>query len=93
MPRPRKMNADEVATWLAVLLDTAFDPSGPSSLSPVDRIGKAQLLALASDFTNYPDDFPDTRRAELLLLWVAKWLPESLWPRLQNRVRKRRARA
>lgn len=88
MPRPKQMHPPEVATWLAVLLDTAFDPDSEA----VEPQGKAQLLALASDFTLYPDDFPDTRRAELLLLWVAKWLPDSVWHRLQSRVRKRRVR-
>jgi hypothetical protein len=89
MPRPKQMHPQEVATWLAVLLDTAFDP-GSETVTPQ---GKAQLLALASDFTNYPEDFPHARRAELLLLWVNKCLPETVWPRLQSRVRKRRARA
>lgn len=89
MPRPKQMHPQEVATWLAVLLDTAFDPETET----VPPQGKAQLLALASDFTNYPEDIPNTRRAELLLLWVSKWLPETVWPRLQSRVRKRRARA
>ncbi|UYV20955.1 hypothetical protein K1Y77_17195 (plasmid) [Halomonas qaidamensis] len=88
MPRPKQMNDNEVATWLAVLLDTAFDPAHDA----VQQQGKAQLLALASDFTHYPDDFPDTRRAQLLLRWVSIWLPDDWWPRLQNRVRKRRSR-
>lgn len=82
------MHANEVATWLAVLLDTAFDPGSDA----VEREGKAELLAIAGDFTNYPDDFPDARRADLLLRWVAKWLPGDCWPRLQGRVRKRRSR-
>lgn len=89
MPRPRKMNADEVATWLAVLLDAAFDPAHDA----VEQKGKAQLLALASDFTHYPDDYPNARRAELLLRWVSIWLPGDWWERLQGRVRKRRSRA
>lgn len=89
MPRPKQMNDNEVATWLAVLLDTAFDPA----INAVDHKGRAQLLALASDFTHYPDDFPNPRRAELLLRWVDFWLPADWWPRLQNRVRKRRSRA
>lgn len=92
MPRPKQMHSHEVATWLAVLLDAAFDPSGALSISPGDYKAKVELLALASDFTNYPDDFPDKRRSELLLLWVERWLPDWLWHRLQSRVRKRRAR-
>lgn len=88
MPRPKQMHPQEVATWLAVLLDTAFDPASET----VPPQAKSQLLALASDFTNYPEDFPPARRAELLLLWVNKCLPDSCWLRLQNRVRKRRAR-
>lgn len=88
MPRPRTMHADEVATWLAVLLDTAFDPA----IDAVEREGKAELLAIASDFTHYPDDYPESRQVELLLRWVAKWLPNDWWPRLQGRVRKRRSR-
>lgn len=89
MPRPRKMNADEVATWLAVLLDAAFEPANDA----VQPQGKAQLLALASDFTHYPDDYPNTRRAEMLLRWSSIWLPPEWWDRLQRRVRKRRSRA
>lgn len=89
MPRPKQMHADEVTTWLAVLLDTAFDPDSEA----IAQQGKSQLLAIAGDFTTYPDDFPDTRRAELLLRWVATWLPDGQWPRLQSRVRKRRGRS
>lgn len=88
MPRPRKINADEVATWVAVFLDAAFDPGSQE----LDQHGKSQLLALVSDFTNYPDDFPSCRRAELLLMWSSVCLPDDWWPRLQARVRKRRSR-
>lgn len=56
------------------------------------RDGLSQLLALASDFTNYPEDFPDRRRAELLLVWAERWMQPDDWSRLQSRVRKRRER-
>lgn len=88
MPRPRELNAHEVATWLAVMLDAAFDPATQA----VTPEGQAQLLALASDFTHYPNDFPNQRRAQLLLRWAGIWLPDEWWQRLHGRVRKRRSR-
>lgn len=57
------------------------------------RDGLSQLLALASDFTTYPDDYTDRRRAELLLLWAERWMQPSDWTRLASRVRKRRERS
>lgn len=55
------------------------------------RDGLTQLLALASDFTAYPEDYSGTRRAELLLAWVERWIQPQDWTRLHARVRKRRA--
>src|SRR5690554_2338294 len=56
------------------------------------RDGQSQLLALAGDFVNYPEDYNDRRRAELLLAWVDRWMQPEDWARLQARVRKRRQR-
>lgn len=108
MTRKREIRQDEVDMWLGVLLDAAFDQAtqgldldqsaallntnAPGARKLSGRDGLAQLLALASDFTNYPTDYNDTRRAELLLAWVAMWLQVDDWNRLQGRVRKRRAR-
>ncbi|MEQ5770046.1 hypothetical protein NFH98_20965 [Halomonas sp. H33-56] len=57
------------------------------------RDGLCQLLALAGDFTAYPEDYTDRRRAELLLAWVDRWMQPEDWSRLSSRVRKRRERA
>lgn len=56
------------------------------------RDGQSQLLSLISDFTNYPEDYSDRRRAELMLDWVNRWMPPEDWARLAARVRKRRER-
>ncbi len=56
------------------------------------RDGLSQLLALASDFTTYPEEYTDCRRAELLLVWVDRWMQPDDWSRLHSRVRKRRER-
>ncbi|GHB15532.1 hypothetical protein [Modicisalibacter luteus] len=60
------------------------------ALRPSD--GKSQLLALASDFTNYPEDYPDTQRAELIESWMERWVQPEDIKRLNARVRKRRQR-
>lgn len=74
----------------AAALNAKADTPGLRKLS--GRDGLSQLLALASDFTNYPDDYTDARRSDLLLAWVAMWLQVDDWSRLQGRVRKRRER-
>ena len=50
------------------------------------------LIALASDFTNYPEDYSDTRRAELLEAWMDRWVQPDDVKRLNARIRKRRQR-
>ncbi|MCG7602133.1 hypothetical protein MHM84_20565 [Halomonas sp. McH1-25] len=54
------------------------------------RDGRSQLLALASDFVNYPEEYSDRHRAELLLDWANRWIQPEDWLRLQTRLRKRR---
>lgn len=54
------------------------------------RDGRQELLALASDFTTYPEDYNASRRAEMLLRWANLWLQADDWNRLQAKVRKRR---
>lgn len=56
------------------------------------RDGLTQLLALASDFIAYPEDYTGKRQAELLLIWAERWLQPDDWSRLQARMRKRRER-
>jgi hypothetical protein len=56
------------------------------------RGGRSELLAIASDLNDYPNDYPPTRAAELLLAWSERWLTTDDWRRLQARVRKRRQR-
>lgn len=108
MGRKRVIAPEEASLWLGVLLDAAFDPTstalnlkrsadvlnhtGPGH-SWQARHGKADLLAIASDLTQYPHDYSDTRRAELLLAWAERWIQADDWQRLQGRVRKRRQRA
>lgn len=55
------------------------------------RDGRSQLLTIAGDFVNYPEEYSDRRRAELLLAWVERWMQPEDWARLQARVRKRRS--
>lgn len=54
------------------------------------RDGQSQLLSLASDFVNYPEDYSDQRKAEMLLVWANQWLQPQDWQRLQERLKKRR---
>jgi len=54
------------------------------------RLGRAELLALASDFTNYPEDYPPRRQADMLLAWAERWVDAAAWKRLQGRIRQRR---
>lgn len=71
----------------------ARDQGLVNALHLTARDGQSQLLALASDFVNYPEDFSDRRRAELLLGWVERWIQPGDWTRLSARVRKRRSLA
>lgn len=107
MGRKRVMVPEEASLWLGVLLDAAFDPTstaldlkrsadvlnhtGPGN-NWQTRHGQAELLAIANDFTRYPEDYSTTRRAELLLAWAERWVQPEDWQRLQGRVRKRRQR-
>ncbi|MDY7117887.1 hypothetical protein RAN53_16180 [Halomonas sp. SSL-5] len=92
---------------MGVLLDAAFDPTSTAldlarsadALNYTEpghgwqaRHGQAGLLAIASDLTQYPHDYSDTRRAELLLAWAERWVQAEDWSRLTARVRKRRQR-
>lgn len=54
------------------------------------RDGRCELLSIAGDVTRYPEDYPTSRQAELLLAWAQRWLQQSDWTRLSARVRKRR---
>ncbi len=54
------------------------------------RMGRSELLAIARDITDYPDEYPPRRTAELLLMWADRWVPSDDWSRLKARVRKRR---
>ncbi|TDX22937.1 hypothetical protein DFO67_1267 [Modicisalibacter xianhensis] len=69
----------------------AQDQGMTGALRLTARDGQSQLLALASDFVNYPEEYGDRRRAELLLGWVERWMQPEDWARLQARVRKRRS--
>lgn len=107
MGRKRVIVPEEASLWLGVLLDAAFDPTsttldlkrsadvlnhtGPGH-SWQARHGQSDLLAIASDLTQYPHDYSETRRAELLLAWAERWVQADDWQRLQGRVRKRRQR-
>lgn len=57
------------------------------------RIGRSELLAIARDIIDYPDEYPPSRATELLLLWVNRWVSPDDWRRLSARVRKRRQRS
>lgn len=107
MGRKRVIAPEEASLWLGVLLDAAFDPTSTaldlqrsadmlnhtgSGHSWQARHGQADLLAIASDLTQYPHDYNDVRRAELLLTWAERWIQPDDWQRLQGRVRKRRQR-
>ncbi|TDU18088.1 hypothetical protein C8E00_11416 [Chromohalobacter marismortui] len=107
MGRKRVIVQKEAPLWLGVLLDAAFDPTstaldlkrsadvlnhtGPGHGWQV-RHGQADLLAIASNLTQYPHDYSDARRTELLLAWAERWVQADDWRRLQERVRKRRQR-
>lgn len=56
------------------------------------RIGRSELLAIARDITDYPDDYHPSRAAEILLRWANRWVATDDWSRLKARVRKRRQR-
>lgn len=62
----------------------------PNALKQTASDGQSQLLALASDFVNYPEDHSDARQGELLLAWIERWMQPEDWTRLSARVRKRR---
>ncbi|MBL73160.1 MAG: hypothetical protein CMF21_00075 [Idiomarinaceae bacterium] len=108
MGRKRVIAPEEASLWLSVLLNAAFDPASTAldlqRSADVQnhtepgrdwqaRHGQAELLAIASDLTQYPHDYSDTQRAELLLAWAERWVQADDWQRLQGRVRKRRQRA
>ncbi len=57
------------------------------------KVGKSELLAIARDITDYPEDYPSEHRADLLLRWVNRWVTDEDWSRLKARVRKRRQRS
>lgn len=105
MARKREIVPSEAQVWLGVLLDAAFDPTSTTLelKRSADRLnhtgpghgwlarhGQTELLAIASDLTQYPHDYSDTRRAELLLAWAERWVQPEDWSRLHARVRKRR---
>lgn len=107
MGRKRVIAPKEASLWLGVLLDASFDLTSKAldlehsaeTLNQIDtgkswraRHARIDLLSIASDFTQYPHDFSDARRAELLLVWAERWVLPSEWSRLQARVRKRRQR-
>ena len=107
MGRKRVIAPEEASLWLGVLLDAAFNPTSTAlnlkrSADVLNHTGtghgwqpchgQADLLAIASDLTQYPNDYSDTRRAELLLAWAERWIQADDWQRLQGRVRKRRQR-
>lgn len=76
----------------AEAMNREYPPSTPGGgWNP--RIAQAELLSIASDVTDYPDDIPPRRAAELLVLWAERWLTKEDWDRLQGRVRKRRQQA
>jgi hypothetical protein len=72
----------------------AMNRAAPSSAPGgwTARMGRSELLMIASDINDYPDDIPPPRAAGLLLAWSARWLTPGDWSRLQSRVRKRRQR-
>lgn len=107
MGRKRVIAPEEASLWLGVLLDAAFDHTSTAlnlerSAEVLNQTrpgkgwqahhGQADLLAIASDFTQYPHDYNDQRRAEMLLAWVHRWVQADDWQRLHGRVRKRRQR-
>jgi hypothetical protein len=71
----------------------ARDQGIADALHLTARDGQSQLLALASDFVSYPEEYSDRRRADLLLNWVERWMQPGDWARLAARVRKRRSQA
>lgn len=106
MGRKRVIAPEEASLWLSVLLDAAFDPTSTvleHSANVLNHSGsgdgwqahhaQTDLLAIASDLTQYPHDYSDKQRAELLLAWSNRWIQPDDWLRLQGRVRKRRQRA
>lgn len=74
----------------AEAMNRAAPPRSPGGWSA--RMGRSELLAIAGDITDYPDDYPPSRAAELLLMWADRWVVAEDWRRLQGRVRKRRQR-
>lgn len=104
--RKREIQPSESSLWLGVLLDAVFNPTSQvmnlaSRAEALNRgskggwsarIGRSELLAIARDITDYPDDYPPSKAAELLLLWAERWVPPDDWSRLKARVRKRRER-
>lgn len=68
----------------------AYEQGMKEALRLTARDGQSQLLALAGDFVNYPEEYSDRRRSELLLAWVERWMQPEDWTRIQARVRKRR---
>ncbi|KAA0015469.1 hypothetical protein F0A16_20480 [Salinicola corii] len=76
----------------AELLNARMRDSGISFTPKRGRDGLSQLLALAGDFVNYPDDHTAARRAELVAAWCRDWLQPDDWDRINARIRKRRQR-
>ena len=77
----------------AELLNEKMRESGIAFTKKRGRDGLSQLLALASDFVNYPDDHTATRRAELLAEWCRLWLQPDDWERVSAKIWKRRQRS
>ncbi|WP_110644111.1 hypothetical protein [Salinicola sp. CPA57] len=77
----------------AELLNQRMRESGIEFTPKRGRDGISQLLALAGDFVNYPDDHTAARRAELLAEWCKLWLQPDDWTRISAKIRKRRQRA
>lgn len=84
-------------TSQVIHLDTQADAMNRELPSPSDggwsaQIGRSELLSIAKDMTDTPDDYPPSRAADVLLRWANRWVTTNDWSRLKARVRKRRQR-
>lgn len=104
MAARRQIHPSDHRIWLGILLDAALDPTSQQlnlarraeELNKgkengfTSRSALSDLLTIARDGIDYPEDFPPKRTAELLLAWTYRWLTPADWKRLQARARKRR---